>query len=273
VSDGARSRTTGATVLAGRAALVIAHPGHELLAHGWLELARPIVFVLTDGSGRTNRSRIDGTTKVLEQTGARPSPMFGGFTDRAAYTALLEHRVDFFIDLAEELARALAAERIDYVVGDAEEGYNPMHDVCRLVIDAAVRAVHRTNGRHVANFKLPIVGWSEDHVAGPSPEQIRVQLTEDAFARKVAAASRYIELQDEMESALRGQLINALRVERFRLVGRRDDEPRPGGDPRFYEQYGEKQVAAGYYTRVLRHAEHVAPLAETLLSYARSSTR
>ena len=33
-------------------ALVIGHPGHELLVHGWLEVARPIVFVFTDGSGR-----------------------------------------------------------------------------------------------------------------------------------------------------------------------------------------------------------------------------
>jgi hypothetical protein len=35
----------------GRAALVIAHPGHELRALHWLRLSRPCVFVLTDGSG------------------------------------------------------------------------------------------------------------------------------------------------------------------------------------------------------------------------------
>src|SRR4030095_641561 len=29
-----------------RAALVSAHPGHELRVHGWLEIARPLVFVL-----------------------------------------------------------------------------------------------------------------------------------------------------------------------------------------------------------------------------------
>src|SRR5207253_5484219 len=33
----------------GRAALVIAHPGHELRVYHWLRLARPSVFILTDG--------------------------------------------------------------------------------------------------------------------------------------------------------------------------------------------------------------------------------
>src|SRR5207302_1404403 len=30
-------------------ALLVAHPGHELRVHGWLERERPLVFVLTDG--------------------------------------------------------------------------------------------------------------------------------------------------------------------------------------------------------------------------------
>ena len=43
----------------------------------------------------------------------------------------------------EELCEAFVAERIDYVAGDAFEGYNPMHDVCRLVINAAVTIATR----------------------------------------------------------------------------------------------------------------------------------
>ena len=35
-----------------KAALIVAHPGHELRVHHWMELARPLVLVLTDGSGR-----------------------------------------------------------------------------------------------------------------------------------------------------------------------------------------------------------------------------
>src|SRR5437868_1619892 len=44
------------TIPDGRAALVIAHPGHELLVHGWLELARPVIFILRMALGeQTNR--------------------------------------------------------------------------------------------------------------------------------------------------------------------------------------------------------------------------
>jgi hypothetical protein len=32
----------------------------------------------------------------------------------------------------------------------------------------------------------------------------------------------------------------------------------------FYERYGEQQVAAGLYTYVIRHREHLKPLADAL---------
>ena len=258
----------GPTAPQGRAALVIAHPGHELLVHGWLELARPTVYVLTDGSGRTNRSRLDGTTQVLDRAGAKRSPLYGGFTDRAGYSAILDHQFGFFVGLAEELAGALVAERIDYIVGDAKEGYNPMHDVCRLMINAAVRVVHRARGRRVANFDLPIAGRPAENPAAPGAGHVRLELTEGAFTRKIAAARGYIELTDEVESALRGRLIDTFRVESFRIVDSRCRALRCGTAPRFYEQYGEKQVAAGHYNRVLRYEEHILPLAEALLRYA-----
>src|SRR6266566_9892970 len=115
-----------------RTALVVGHPGHELLVHGWLEVTRPMVFVFTDGSGRSNQSRLASTTKVLNQTGAKSGSIYGRLTDAAGYAAILNHEFDFFIRLAKELGEAFVAERIDYVAGDAFEGYNPMHDVCRL---------------------------------------------------------------------------------------------------------------------------------------------
>jgi hypothetical protein len=54
-----------------RTALVIGHPGYELMVHGWLELTQPLVFVLTDGSGRSNQSRLASTTKILNRAGAK----------------------------------------------------------------------------------------------------------------------------------------------------------------------------------------------------------
>ncbi|HEX8245140.1 MAG TPA: hypothetical protein VF541_16635, partial [Longimicrobium sp.] len=54
-----------ATLPAGTPALVVAHPGHELRVYGWMERARPLVFVLTDGSGSGSEGRLESTTGVL----------------------------------------------------------------------------------------------------------------------------------------------------------------------------------------------------------------
>ena len=55
-----------------RCAVLLAHPGHELVIHEFVSRARPLVAVLTDGSGNSGESRIDSTTRVLEATDAHP---------------------------------------------------------------------------------------------------------------------------------------------------------------------------------------------------------
>jgi hypothetical protein len=40
-------------------------------------------------------------------------------------------------------------------------------------------------------------------------------------------------------------------------------------EPPFYETYGEKQVAAGHYAKVLRYREHVRPIEEALRKLSR----
>lgn len=270
-----------------RAALIVAHPGHELRVHGWLEEALPPVCVLTDGSGRTQRSRLDSTTRVLEAAGTVPGPVYGAMSDVEFYTAALDHDHSRFTRVVDDLAAMLLRERIERVAGDAEEGYNPAHDGCRLVINAAVRLVNLTSRRQIANYDFTLVA-----PPGHCPEElrddaIRLDLDEAAFARKLSAARNYPELQAEVEAALSGAGSVGLREnpDLARRVGSdfaaagapdfRVEWLRPvdaGGETRapftgklpFYEEYGERQVAAGHYTRVLRYREHMLPLAAAL---------
>jgi len=251
-----------------RTALVIGHPGHELLVHGWLESTRPIVFVFTDGSGRSNQSRLASTTNVLNQAGSKPGSIYGRLIDAAGYAAILNHEFDLFIELARELCGAFLVERIDYVVGDALEGYNPMHDVCRLVINAAVTVAGRARGHRITNFEFSLTGQPVCHEP-PHSDGICCHLDDDAFARKMAAAKGYAELTGEVDATLERTSPDALRLECFRPVTGEGDylcDQVP-----FYELYGEKQVAAGYYHQVLRFREHIAPLAEALRHYAESA--
>src|SRR5438309_984576 len=116
-----------------RAALMVAHPSHELRVHGWLQTSHARVVVLTDGSGRTGKPRLASTTKVLEDVGVEPGSIFGRIRDVDVYEAFLKRDFPFFIGLAEDLAEELSRNKIEYVVGDADEGYSPTHDVCRLL--------------------------------------------------------------------------------------------------------------------------------------------
>jgi hypothetical protein len=250
-----------------RTALVIGHPGHELLVHEWLEATHPLAFVFTDGSGRSNQSRLTATTKILNQTGAKCGSIYGRLTDAAGYAAILDHEFELFIELAGELCEAFVAERIDYVAGDAFEGYNPMHDVCRLVINAAVTAAQGVSGNRIASFEFSLIGQPDAGHEQGNANAVWRRLDDAAFARKIAAAKGYAELAGEVRTALERTSIDGFRVECLRPVDPGADNYRCD-EPPFYEQYGEKQVAAGYYPRVLRYHEHIAPLAAALKHYS-----
>src|SRR5262245_8283766 len=126
------------------------------MVHGWLEAARPLVMVLTDGSGHTDASRLPSTAALLTRAGATPGSIFGRFTDAELYRTLLDRRVSVFADLADELADEMCRYQIALVAGDDAEGFNPTHDVCRLIIDAAV-SLARKRRRYVVNTAFALM--------------------------------------------------------------------------------------------------------------------
>jgi hypothetical protein len=240
-------------------ALVIGHPGHELRVFHWLEMVRPVVFVLTDGSGGLGYSRLPSTTRILDQVGATRGSFYGRLTDCETYKAILNRDFDLFIKLAREVARFLVDETVSYVAGDSAEGYNPTHDVCRLVIGAAVDLANRSRVKEVGDFDFQLTG-APDRNSGN--HDIRIELDDDAFARKMDVARSYPGLEPEVNEALNSNSLLAFRVEclrpvNYRNIFRQDAKP-------YYEEYGEKRVAEGKYGEVIRYREHVLPLAEAL---------
>lgn len=188
-----------------RAALVVAHPSHELRLHGWLEQAQPYVCVLTDGAGRSGEPRLDRTTEVLSRIGATPGAIYGRITDREVYSAILNGDAELFADFVEELAQAFADERIEYVVGDAAEGYNVTHDLCRVMIGSAVDMAERRYGRRIANYDFAVVGPPDECPDEFRDESIWLELDDAAFDRKLKAARSYTpKLATDVEAALAG---------------------------------------------------------------------
>lgn len=233
----------------------------------WLRIARPCVFVLTDGSGHSGRSRLGRTTALLKQVSAKPGSIYGRFTDREIYSGILSHNHRLFIDVAEELARALLAGEVEYVAGDRAEGYNPVHDVCRYVIDAAVELANRRRGASISNYDFALAGIDRSRPADTLESEVSLELTDDELSQKLDAARAYDELSADIDEMLRVGGMDGIRTETLRPVPRVTCDEGSNVEPPFYETYGEKQVAAGHYQTVLRYREHLMPLANAMRQY------
>src|SRR5262245_51789108 len=176
-----------------RWAVVVAHPGHDLRVLNFIARTRPIVSVLTDGSASTGHSRLPQTMALLEQLGATAAPVFGRFTDREAYAALMARVWSSYLQTTLDLSATLRAHRITAVATDSAEGYNPIHDVCRVLTAAAVGLLERDAP---ALYEFDLVG----HPDGAG-EGIRMQLDDAAFAGKLGAVRQYAELAQEAQAA------------------------------------------------------------------------
>jgi hypothetical protein len=271
----------------GKAALVIAHPGHELCVHGWLESARPRVFVLTDGSGRSGVSRLNSTNKILADAGASVGSIYGGFTDQNLYAAILGGDFGLFEQIVVELAEALVSENVAYVAGDAIEGYNPIHDICRVMINAAVAIGNRHADGGIVNRDFLLFARHNTLPKELYNGAVWLTLDDEVLARKLAVARAYPELKGEIETmldkkpheALRefpelnsyfGNVVvstmgtEAYRIECLRLVSNQARSNGAGNEIPFYERYGELMVAAGAYGTAIRYRDHIAPLTEAI---------
>ena len=258
----ATAKSESSAILEGPAALIIGHPGHELRIHHWLETARPLTFVLTDGSGRGQQSRLSSTEKVLGKAGAEPAPIFGRWTDAQAYEILLSGNLVALADVTREMAEALVANNIEAVVADAMEGFNPTHDLCRYMTDTAVLTAERTSGRKIANFDFVLAAPPDAAPAMILPRCVRLQLDESALTRKRIAAQNYPELKEEIDAAIARFGLEMFATELLRPVTA-DLSAGWDGQP-FYETHGEERVKQGHYEEVIRRRQHVLPLMQAL---------
>jgi hypothetical protein len=246
--------------------LVVGHPGHELRVSGWLMSARPIVQVLTDGSGSDGHSRIDSTTTVLAGAAARRGSIYGRMTDREIYGAILAGEHARFVAIADELAGELIRHDVQTVAGDAVEGFNPSHDVCRFVINAGVRLAAKRTGRPIACYSFPLDAAPDAAAGNGTP--IRVQLDDAMLERKLQAAHGYEELRSEVANALERFGREPFRTECLWPVDLADPYGWDQSRIPLYESYGAERVKRGVYERVVTFRDHVKPLADALWGHS-----
>jgi len=230
--------------------LIVAHPGHELRIFHWLERERPQVSILTDGSGGEASSRTAYSSDVLDTTGASRGPVFGEAPDRAWYNAILSRDASPFIQAAQAIAASAGDEPETCVVGDAVDGYNPVHDLANAVAGAVAARLSR-EGRKVsllASQAVPIDGRPA----------LTLRLDEAALARKLAAVDAYLPLAEE---ARRMRELAPADVE---TLHESDFAWPPDFEPE-WERFARKRVAAGTYDRPITYRDHVRPLALSVI--------
>jgi hypothetical protein len=273
-----------------RTAVLVAHPGHELVIHAFVERFHPIVAVWTDGSGTTGLSRVPSTSRLLDDAGAAPGPVYGEVTDQQCYAALLARDIPFFTAMVERVSRFLEIEGVEFVVGDACEGWNPTHDAWRAIVNAGVELARWRTGTAILDFDFQLFASPVTAAASAPAGAIILELDEDEHRRKLASAASYKELHAEVHAAMSGSVAalipspelaahlesrlgaigpDAYRVEVLRPVS--ESAIRPYDGTPGYEMYGEMMVAAGKYRDVIRYETHLKPVVEELREYVAAS--
>ncbi|MDX8481246.1 hypothetical protein RFN28_22690 [Mesorhizobium sp. VK24D] len=232
--------------------LVLAHPGHELRIHHWLEREKPRVYLLTDGSGGRQMARTRYSRDLVEAAGATPGAVFGDIPDAVWYEALLAQNSDFFIDVLTKIHMDLASAKNLQIVSDAVDGYNPMHDLAYAYGRALTALLKKTAkvARHLCSAAVP-------NVAGAV--ELEIQLDRAARARKVAAVENYAPLADEARRILER---DPQCFDRERLISQHFDWNGPWAPE--WELIGKQRVAAGIYRRCISYKDNVQPVAQRL---------
>jgi hypothetical protein len=253
--------------------LVIGHPGHELRVWGWVTSRRPLVSILTDGSGSTGHPRLEVTRASLERAGARPEAPFGTLNDQAVYTALLTGEYAPLLAVAQDLSDTIVARQVIQVASDAVEGYNPTHDICGLIAGAAID-VAASRGQAATALEFAVTHLPASDPALPSGGH-RLELTDDGLAEKVELARSYARsagpmLEEEVETLLARHGQQRFRTETLVPRSRRPLADRFAEELPFYETHGERRVREGKYGRVLRLREHLLPFERRLAEWVQA---
>lgn len=240
--------------------LILAHPGHELRIHHWLELAKPRVYLLTDGSGGRQGARTEYSRRIVEAAGGTPGSVFGEIPDAAWYSALLAGDQTFFLDVLARIRADIGNAEEVQVVSDAIDGYNPVHDLAFVFGSALNRLLQGTRKGHqqLCSAAIPNV---------PGTLRMEIELDRAAQARKKAAIENYVPLADE------ARLILARDpdcLKRERLITQEPDSTAQAPE---WERIGQDRVSKGLYDRCITYKDHVQPIVRLLTAQSdRSST-
>lgn len=218
-------------------ALAIAHPGHELRLHGFLEQTKPFVFILTDNSEAKGQDLMWDSIKVIDRatkqgiTNISPEKLKDPFMRKVLKISLKEgedknhvkdsmieyevanRHIDFLNYYVDFMADNLIRYKIKCLACDASEDYHLTHEAVRMLCDLAILRVKQRTGDDITLYDyavtLPYDSIKHEHC-------IRVELNDDAVERKLHAVCTYPlgvqELSPDIQ--MRSDMIDKLRTQK-----------------------------------------------------------
>ena len=244
--------------------LIMAHPGHELRIHGWLEEHRPDTYFLTDGSGRSGIDRLSFSRLTLTNAHCQ---LFGSddvWSDSQAYEVFLSGAIETITRRISRVAEHIHQANICTVVCDAIEGFNPVHDLCTVMAAMACRLTQRRHGTVIRLLSFPLEGHPQSMA---TIDSVKFPLDSNAWNRKLRAIEQNTALQDEVERSFKRHGREAFQVEMLSPVDLESALRALQTEKPFYETHGEKRVATGAYSHVLRFQQHFQPLVSEIKNW------
>jgi ABC-type dipeptide/oligopeptide/nickel transport system ATPase component len=245
--------------------LFVGHPGHELLAHKFLMKYEPVTVFLTDGSGNSNNPRIEQSIHLLESKNLTVKRPFKPLSDREIYDLLLAKKFEPFIKIKENLKSLINEENVEMIVGDAIEGFNPTHDVCRYITNCIVSESNKKRELRNYDFFQDNVKLNIDHPRGV--DDIVLELDKKDLELKLDTCNNYPQIKYEVDKFSQVFGNEFFTTEYFRSVTDTSIIKTWDTEIPFYESFGRKRIAEGVYKKLITFEDHVKPLAEFLFQH------
>ena len=248
--------------------LIIGHPGHELRAFKFIKDYKPDAVIITDGSGSQHSSRIANSIKILDSLGSRCINLFNPFTDKEIYDFILNENIRAIGKIRAIILNEVLTQGYDLLIGDALEGFNPTHDLCRYIINSVVKKANLENRDYAIkniSYKLDSVSSNKSNLI--SDESVfNFFLSEKEFNEKYTAALNYPELQFELDKAIQLYGKDAFMNEEYEVVEDIEMISNWSTPYPFYENYGKEKVRDGIYQHSIEFEKHMKPIAIALLN-------
>ena len=139
-----------------KSAVIIGHPGHELRAFKFIKDFKPDIFIITDGSGSYNNSRIHNSIKIIDSLGAKFIKLFEPIPDKKIYSFILEGNISEIQKVKKCISEKIINEKYDFIIGDSVEGFNPTHDLCRYLINSVVKDAQNQSSIAISNYSFDL---------------------------------------------------------------------------------------------------------------------